>query len=187
MDPELETTRLLLRRWREADRPAFAAMNADPEVMRHFPGLMTRAQSDAMLDRIEEMFDEDGFGWWAVTARDSGELLGMTGISRVRFEAPFTPAVEVGWRLVRNAWGHGYATEAAGAALAHGFDVELLDEIVAMAVPQNARSLAVMERLGMRPVPGADFEHPRVPQGSPVRRHVLYRISAAQWRAGRGG
>jgi ribosomal-protein-alanine N-acetyltransferase len=175
----------VLRRWRDEDRAPWAAMNADPEVMRYFPSLLTREQADAMIDKVEELIDEDGFGWWAVAARDTGELLGMTGISPVRFEASFTPAVEVGWRFARSAWGHGYATEAAGAALDFGFDVAGLEEIFAVAVPRNERSLAVMERLGMERVPGADFDHPRVPADSPVRRHVVYRIAAERWRARR--
>jgi RimJ/RimL family protein N-acetyltransferase len=184
-DLELTTPRLVLRRWRDEDRVGFAAMNGDPEVMEHFPALLTREESDRMIDRIEALFDEDGFGWWAVTDRTSGVVLGLAGISRVRFEAPFTPAVEVGWRFARSSWGHGYATEAASAALDHGFGVAGLEEIVAVTVPRNARSLAVMERLGMRRDPDADFDHPNVPDASPLRRHVLYRHTAADWRARR--
>jgi ribosomal-protein-alanine N-acetyltransferase len=174
----LETERLLLRRWREQDRDAFAAMNSDPVVMEHFVSVLSRAESDALLDRIEARFARDGFGLWAVEERGSGELLGFTGIQRVPFVAPFTPAVEVGWRLRRAVWGHGYATEAATAALAFGFGTAGLGEIVAMTTPSNERSIAVMERLGMRRDPDADFDHPRIPAGHPLRRHILYRVRA---------
>jgi ribosomal-protein-alanine N-acetyltransferase len=174
----LQTERLLLRRWREDDREGFAALNADPVVMAHYPALLSRAESDALLERIEERFERDGFGLWAVEERSSGELLGVTGIQRVPFVAPFTPAVEVGWRLARAAWGYGYATEAATAALAFGFESVGLDEIVAMTTPPNRRSIAVMERLGMRRDPAGDFDHPRMPEGHELRRHILYRVRA---------
>jgi len=185
-DLALTTERLVLRRWRDGDRGAFAALNADPQVMAHFPARLSRAESDEMMDRLEAAFDADGFGFWAVEERGSGLLLGATGLNRVGFEAPFVPAVEVGWRFVRAAWGRGYATEAAGAALSFGFDDAGLDEIVAMAVPHNERSLAVMDRIGMRRDPDGDFDHPRVPPG-PLQRHVLYRIEASAWRKRRGG
>src|SRR5579863_5252417 len=180
-DAALNTERLLLRRWRAADRETFAALNADPEVMAHFPARLSREESDAMMDRLEAGIEADGFGFWAVEERGSGLLLGATGLNRVGFAAPFVPAVEVGWRFVRAAWGHGFATEAAGAALSFGFDSVGLDEIVAMAVPHNARSLAVMDRLGMQRDPDGDFDHPRVPAGL-LQRHVLYRIDVAAWR-----
>lgn len=153
--------------------------------MTHFPALLSREQSDAMIDYLETRFDLDGFGFWAIENRGSGLLLGAAGLNRVGFEAPFVPAVEVGWRFSRAAWGHGYATEAAAAALSFAFDVAGLEEIVAMAVPRNERSLAVMDRLGMRRDPNADFDHPRVPPG-PLQRHVLYRIDAQAW-GERGG
>ena len=179
-DLTLTTDRLVLRRWRDGDRGAFAALNSDPEVMTYFPALLSREQSDAMIDYLENRFEADGFGLWAVEDRGSGLLLGAAGLNRVGFEAPFVPAVEVGWRFARAAWGHGYATEAATAALSFAFDVARLSEIVAMAVPRNERSLAVMDRLGMRRDPDADFDHPRVPPG-PLQRHVLYRIDAPSW------
>ena len=184
-DGALSTERVLLRQWRPGDREAFAAMNADPEVMAHFPALLSREESDAMMDRLEGGIEADGFGFWAVEEHSTGVLLGATGLLRVGFAAPFVPAVEVGWRFVRAAWGHGFATEAAGAALSFGFDDVGLEEIVAMAVPHNQRSLAVMDRLGMRRDADGDFDHPRVPVG-PLQRHALYRINAAQWRR-RGG
>ncbi len=173
----IRTGRLLLRRWTGADRAPFAAMNADPCVMEHFPAPLTRAESDALVDRIEAGFDEHGFGLWAVEAPEG--FVGFTGLSVPRFEAPFLPAVEIGWRLARRAWGRGYASEAATAALDHGFDVVGLDSVVSFTAVGNARSQRVMRRLGMRLV--GEFEHPGVPRGHPVRRHVLYRVDRADW------
>ncbi|MFI6530974.1 GNAT family N-acetyltransferase [Nonomuraea sp. NPDC050547] len=173
----METERLIMRRWREEDREPFAAMNADPEVMEHFPARLTRAQSDMMIDRMEMGFARDGYGLWALEVRESGEFVGFTGLIYWDFPAHFTPAVEIGWRLTRSAWGHGYATEAAGAALARGFGELNLKEIVSMTAVRNVRSRAVMERLGMTRDPADDFDHPNVPEGSPLRRTVLYRLS----------
>jgi ribosomal-protein-alanine N-acetyltransferase len=173
---ELLTERLRLRRWRPSDRDPFAALNADPEVMEHFPAPLPRAESDALIDAIEAGFEARGFGLWAVEARASGALLGFTGLSVPSFDAPFTPAVEIGWRLAREAWGRGYATEAARAAAALGFDALGLAEIVSFTAVANARSRAVMERLGMTRDPADDFDHPRVAAGDPLRRHVLYRL-----------
>ncbi|MFF0248751.1 GNAT family N-acetyltransferase [Streptosporangium sandarakinum] len=172
----METERLVMRRWRETDLEPFAELNADPEVMRHFPAPLTREESDAMVGRIEAAFDEHGYGLWALEVRATGEFIGFTGLAWQRFEAHFTPALEVGWRLSRRAWGHGYATEAARAALEYGFGPAGRREIVSMTAVGNLRSRAVMERLGMRRDPADDFDHPRVPAGSPLRRHVLYRI-----------
>lgn len=175
---ELDTERLRLRRWRAADREPFAALNADPEVMEYFPDRLTREQSDRLLERIEADFERCGYGLWALETRADGEFIGFTGLSSVPFEAHFTPAVEVGWRLARSAWGRGYATEAAGAALAFGFDDVGLSEIVSFAVTGNARSRAVMERIGMEHDPTGDFEHPSLPVRHPLRPHVLYRVAA---------
>jgi RimJ/RimL family protein N-acetyltransferase len=180
----MTTSRLLLRRWRESDREPFAQLNADPEVMLHMPSVLTRAQSDELIGEIEARFARDGFGLWALELRETGELLGFTGLSVVPFQAHFTPAVEVGWRLRRSAWGSGYATEAARMSLAFGFGELGLAEIVSFTSPANARSRAVMERLGMRRDPRDDFEHPLVDRGSPLRAHVLYRVAAEGWRAG---
>lgn len=155
-------------------------MNADPDVMRHFPSVMTKEQSDALVDRIEQGFDEHGYGLWALEVRDSGEFIGFTGLILQTFEAHFTPAVEIGWRLARPAWGHGYAIEAARKALAYGFGEAGLDEIVSMTTVGNERSRSVMERLGMTRDPADDFEHVRIPEGSPIRPHVLYRIRRGQ-------
>ena len=171
----LTTSRLTLRRWRVADREPFAAINADPQVMEHFPAPLSGEQSDELVERIEAGFEANGFGLWALEVRESGELIGFTGLAVPGFEAHFTPAVEVGWRLARPAWGHGYATEAALAALEFGFGEAGLDEIVSFASAGNARSRAVMERIGMTHDPAYDFDHPSLPAGHPLRRHVLCR------------
>ena len=166
----IRTERLLLRRWCEEDRAPFAAMNADPVVMEYMIAPLTREQSDAFVDRIEAGFEQHGFGLWAVEV--DGRLAGFTGLS-VPTGLPPCPCVEVGWRLATWAWGHGYATEAARAAIAAG-DVP---EVVSFTSATNLRSQAVMRRLGMRADPAGDFDHPRVPEGWPLRRHVLYRLS----------
>ncbi len=183
--PELRTERLLLRGWQATDRAAHAAMNADPEVMRHFPAVMPPADSDAMFERMAAHWTEHGFGLWAVErasdGASGGAFLGFTGLARPSFESHFTPAVEVGWRFARKAWGHGYATEAARAALRFGFETVGLDEIVSFTVPANERSWRVMERLGMTRDPEDDFDHPRLPDGHALRRHVLYRLRREDW------
>lgn len=175
MPADLTTRRLVLRRWRASDREPFAALNADPEVMRYFPALLTRAESDALIERAERHFDAHGFGPWAVEVIGGPVFIGFVGLSYVPFEAPFTPAVEVGWRLSRAAWGRGYAAEAASAALAYGFSTLRRDEIVSFTVPANLPSRRVMERIGMTRDAAGDFEHPRLAPGDPLRRHVLYR------------
>jgi RimJ/RimL family protein N-acetyltransferase len=158
-------------------------MNADPEVMRHFPSPLTAQESDVLMESLSTRWAADGFGGWVVERLEDGAFLGVTGLSRPSFEALFTPAVEVGWRFAHHAWGHGYATEAARAALRFGFEQLQLGEIVSFTVPANARSRAVMERLGMTRDPADDFEHPRLPPGSPLRRHVLYRLRREDWTA----
>jgi RimJ/RimL family protein N-acetyltransferase len=181
--PSLQTERLLLRGWQEADLEPFAAMNADPRVTEFLSTQLTRDESDALVDRFVSDWADDGFGLWAIERLEDGVLLGFTGLARPRFEAHFTPAVEVGWRLATAAWGHGYATEAAEAALQYGFEVISLGEIVSFTVPANARSRAVMERIGMSRDPADDFNHPRLPEGHRLRHHVLYRLSRDGWRA----
>ncbi len=173
---EPSTERLLLRRWRESDRAPFAALNADPEVMEHFPAPLDRAASDGFADRVAQHVEEHGWGLWAVELRAAGRFIGFTGLAVPRFEAPFTPAVEVGWRLAREAWGFGYATEAARAAVAVGFGELGLDEIVSFTAVGNIRSRAVMERIGMTHDPADDFDHPALAEGDRLRRHVLYRL-----------
>ena len=175
---ELRTDRLLLRRWRPTDREAFARLNADPVVMQHFVGTLSREDSDAFAGRIEKQFEERGFGLWAVEVPGVAPFVGFVGLSVPSFEAHFMPAVEVGWRLDRPYWGRGYATEAARASLADGFERVGLTEIVSFTTPINLPSIAVMERLGMTRDPNDDFDYPGVPKGHPVRRHVLYRIAA---------
>jgi RimJ/RimL family protein N-acetyltransferase len=177
---ELDTERLRLRRWRESDREPFAVLNADPVVMEHFPALSSRAESDAMVDRIEAHFDRRGFGLWAVEVRGGAPFVGCVGLWTPMFEAHFTPAVEVGWRLAPAHWGHGYATEAARAAVDYGFVAHDLEEIVAFTVAANFRSRRVMERLGMTHDPADDFDHPGIPAGDPLRRHVLYRLAGSR-------
>lgn len=173
----LRTDRLILRPWREDDFIPFAAMSADPKVMEHFPSTLTRAESDAVAQRLKAHIDTHGFGFWALGVPDVAPFIGFAGLLHVSFEAPFTPAVEIGWRLAPQYWGAGYASEAARAALAHGFGPLGLSEIVSFTIPANARSQAVMRRIGMTRDEQGDFEHPRVPEGHPMRRHVLYRIS----------
>lgn len=172
----LRTERLLLRRWQESDREAFAALNADPAVAEFLPSTLDRAQSDALIERIEQGFERHGFGAWCVEVPGVVSCAGFCGLSVPTFEAPFMPCVEVAWRLSPAMWGHGYATEAARAAIAFGFDEAGLDEIVSFTVPANQRSRRVMEKLGMTRDPAEDFEHPRLPVGHPLRRHVLYRL-----------
>ncbi len=170
----LLTERLLLRRFRDDDRGPFAALNADPEVMEFFPNPLNPAQSDALLARINENFNRDGFGIWAVEA--AGSLIGMVGLARVPADLPCAPAVEVLWRLAKPGWGHGYATEAASAAIKDGAQRYGIKEFVAFTAEPNQRSQAVMQRLGMTRDPEADFDHPRIAAGHRLRRHVLYRL-----------
>ncbi len=176
MATPLRTERLLLRPWRPADREPFAALNADPAVMAHFPRTLTRAESDRLAERIERHFDEHDVGLWAVEVPGVAPFIGFVGLAVVDFRARFTPATEVGWRLARPYWRRGYATEAARASLADGWARLGLDEVVSMTVPVNRPSRAVMERLGMRRDPADDFDHPALPPRHPLRRHVLYRI-----------
>jgi RimJ/RimL family protein N-acetyltransferase len=184
--PRLSTERLVLREWRDCDREPFAALNADPAVMEHFPELLDRAASDAFAERIRAHWASDGVGLWALERRVDNAFLGFVGLAVPGFQAHFTPAVEIGWRLARFAWGHGYATEAAEAALGFGFEARELQEIVSFTVPANRRSRSVMERLGMTHDAADDFDHPNLPPGAPLRRHVLYRLSRHDWARRRG-
>lgn len=177
--PVLSTERLELRPWREADLEPFAALNADPEVMRHMPRLLTRAESNALAASAASALASRGWGLWALELRASQDFLGLVGLSEVGFAAAFTPCLEIMWRLKRAAWGHGYATEAARACLEFAFTTLAAPEVVAFTVPVNERSRAVMRRLGMRHDAADDFEHPRLPPGHPLRHHVLYRLDAA--------
>jgi ribosomal-protein-alanine N-acetyltransferase len=179
---ELRTERLLLRPWSQGDRKAFGLLNADPVVMEHFPGTLSRKESDALADRIEAHFSQHGYGLWAVEVPgQAAAFIGFVGLSVPSFDAHFMPAVEIGWRLDQAHWGRGYATEAARAAVADGFQRIGLAEIVSFTVPANVRSVGVMARLGMTHDPADDFEHPRLPEGHQLRRHVLYRLCREAW------
>jgi RimJ/RimL family protein N-acetyltransferase len=180
--PRLTTARLLLREWRDEDRGPFAELNADPRVAEFLGEPMDRAVSDALIDRIVARWAADGHGLWAVERVEDGRFLGFVGLAAPSFEAAFTPCVEVGWRLAADAWGRGYATEGARAALSFGFDDLMLDEIVSFTTVANVRSRAVMERLGMTRDSADDFDHPRIAEGIPLRPHVLYRLRRADWR-----
>lgn len=169
-----------MRPWRDSDRAAFAVMNDDPDVMRYLPAMLTAEESSALVDRIEAHFAEHGFGLWALEVPGVAPFIGYCGLLRVHFEAHFTPAVEIGWRLARPYWDQGYATEAARAALEWGFINFNVDEIVSFTVPANKRSRRVMERIGMSHDPADDFDHPRLPAGHPLERHVLYRARRPQ-------
>jgi RimJ/RimL family protein N-acetyltransferase len=172
---------LLMRGWTDDDRGSFAEMNSDPRVSEYLVGPITRADSDDMVDRIDSCWRERGYGLWAVELIESGTFVGYVGLWPATFEAHFTPAVEVGWRLAPEHWGQGFATEGAREALRHGYDELGLDEIVSFTAVGNTRSWRVMERLGMRRDHTGDFEHPVVPAGHHARPHVLYRLSRADW------
>ncbi len=174
---ELHTERTLLRDWRDDDLALFAKLNADEEVMRWFPSVLSREQSDASATKIRSRLAEVGWGLWALEVPGVSPFCGFVGLNTVPFEASFTPAVEIGWRLDRPWWGHGYASEAARACLDHAFGPLGLSEIVSFTITLNARSRAVMERLGMKHDPAGDFDHPGIPVGSSVRPHVLYRLA----------
>ena len=183
--PELRTERLLLRQWRDEDLEKWAELNADPEVMEHFPSVLSRQESDALAARCRDHIADHGWGLWAVEVPGVAPFLGFVGLARPGFDAPFTPAVEVGWRLARPWWGRGYASEAARAALAFAFDDLGLDEVVSFTSVPNERSQAVMRRIGMTRDAADDFDHPNIREGHPLRRHVLYRISRPRgWAAG---
>lgn len=179
--PQLRTSRLLLRAFSDADRAPFAALNADPVVMEHFVAPYGRERSDAFVDRVLRCWAERGWGPWALERLDTGGFIGYTGLWPAEFEAPFTPAVEVGWRLAREHWGHGFATEAALESLRFGFEEAGLAEVVSFTAVGNERSWRVMRRIGLVPEPAGDFEHPAVPEGHPVRPHVLYRLTRKHW------
>jgi RimJ/RimL family protein N-acetyltransferase len=177
---EFETQRLLLRQWRAADREPFAALNADPIVMAHFPAPLTREESDAVADRCERLIAERGWGAWASEIKATGEFIGIVGLNIPRDDLPVSPCVEILWRLAHAHWRQGFATEAARGALHIGFEVLRLLEIVSLTVPSNTRSRAVMERLGMQ-MDAATFEHPGIPDGHVLRTHCNYRLSRDKW------
>lgn len=177
------TPRLRLRQWRDADRAPFAAMNADPAVMRYFAGLVSAEDSDRSIDAWQQDLVERGWANWAVELLGSGQFIGFVGLTIPRRVFAFSPCVEIGWRLARAHWGQGYATEAARAALQVGFGPLQLQQIVSFTSLVNAPSRAVMQRIGMADS-GEDFDHPALPEGSPLRRHGLYRLTRVQWLRG---
>lgn len=173
----LATDRLILRPWLQSDRQPFATMCADPTVMEFFPSTMSRAECDAWIDRVETLFAERGWGLWVVEIPGELPFAGFVGLAVPSFQSHFTPCVEIGWRLVRSAWGQGIATEAARAAANFGFEQLGLNELVSFTAIENVRSRRVMERLGMTHNPADDFDHPALPEGHWLRRHVLYRLT----------
>lgn len=180
---DLLTPRLRLRQWRVSDREPFAQLNADPEVMEFMAGCLDRAESDRFVAVAEAEIARQGWGLWAVEQRAGGAFIGFVGLRAPSFEAPFTPCIEIGWRLERTSWGQGFATEAGLECLRFAFEALELREVVSFTVPENRRSRAVMERLGMLRDLNGDFDHPRLPLGHPLRRHVLYRLRRPEWRA----
>ena len=181
MEPvTLKTARLILRPWRDDDLAPLFAINGDPESMRYFAATMTRAESDAWAGRMRAHFAEYGWGFWVVAEAATGDFVGVVGLMTIPWQADFTPAVEIGWRIGPRFRRQGYAEEAARAALGFGFRALGLDKIVAFTVPGNAASWKLMEKLGM--VPAGAFDHPRLPEGHHYRRHLLYSLTEARWR-----
>ncbi|AVA22051.1 GNAT family N-acetyltransferase [Rhizobium sp. LEGMi198b] len=181
-----ETDRLIIRNWREADRELAYEINSDEAVMEFFPFRRNREEANAFFERVQSMIAETGLGFYALELKASGEALGFCGLAQTNHLEPFVPAgtVEIGWRLAARYWGKGFVSEAARALLAHGFETLDFDQIVSFAVHNNIRSTSVMERIGMHRVEGGDFDHPGVPDTYPhLQRHVLYRLTAAEWRA----
>lgn len=177
----LRSPRLILRPWRDSDLPAFARLNADPRVMEFLPSCLDRPASDAMAARIQTAIEAQSFGFWAVEAPGTADFIGFVGLNRPSFAATFMPCVEIGWRLAHDFWGRGYATEAARAALRYGFGDLGLAEIVSFTAVINLRSQRVMQRLGMQHYRAEDFDHPALPEGHRLRRHVLYRMTRMRW------
>ncbi len=179
----IEPARLLLRDWSDADAEPFAAINSDPRVMEFFSRPLDRTESDAFLARNQAAIDANGYGLYAVEVKDGAAFIGYVGLARPGFEAHFTPAIEIGWRLAREAWGHGYATEGARAVADHAFGALGLDALVSFTAEWNRASRRVMEKTGMTHDPADDFRHPRLPADHKLSPHVLYRLSRADWLA----
>jgi RimJ/RimL family protein N-acetyltransferase len=179
---ELKTIRLILREWTAADREPFARMNADPCVMEYLGEPLSREQSDEVVDRIEMHFRKRGFGLRAAELAESGDFIGFIGLAVPAFEAAFTPCVEIGWRLAAEYWGAGLATEGAREIVRYAFEELKLPELVSLAAIENERSRRVMVKLGMTHDPAENFDHPKLPAGHPLRRHVLYRLMREKWR-----
>lgn len=172
---EYHTERLILRQWKQSDREPFAALNANPEVMRHFPKTLTREESNDMAKTIEQRMAENVWGFWAVEEKSSGAFIGFVGLNVPGYELPFSPVIEIGWRLDNAFWGKGYAPEAARTALEIGFEQFGMKEIVAFTALDNIPSQRVMEKIGMQR--GEEFDHPLLDEGHPLRRHIVYRIA----------
>jgi RimJ/RimL family protein N-acetyltransferase len=179
--PTLTTRRLVLRHWRDGDLGPFRALNGDTRVMQYFPSVLTTEQSDNLASRIRKALAERDYGFWAAEAPSVSAFIGFVGLGRPGFESHFTPCVEIGWRLAEPYWGRGYASEAASAVLRHAFATLELQEVVSFTLPANRRSVAVMERIGMTRSEADDFDRPDLPEGHPMRRHVLYRVRKSDW------
>jgi RimJ/RimL family protein N-acetyltransferase len=177
----MRTKRLVLRHWRNSDRQPFARMNADARVMEFMPSVLSEEQSHSLADRIEAHFREHGFGLYAADLESGGRFIGYIGLSVPTFQTAFTPCVEIGWRLSREYWGQGLATEGAREIVRYAFEELNLQELVSFTVPANCRSLRVMKKIGMTYDPQEDFDHPQLPVGHSLSRHVLYRISYSRW------
>lgn len=176
MNQEIKTSRLILRPWKKEDLEPLCRLNSDSHVMEFLLTPLSHEESKARLDVYSRHISDNGWGLWAVSVPGVSDFIGWIGLWPISFESHFTPAIEVGWRLLPEFWGYGYATEGAKAALQYGFDILKLDEIVAITVPANVRSRRVMEKLGMHTDPSDNFEHPKVPAGHPLKEHVLYRL-----------
>jgi len=176
----IETERLILRRWKMSDREPFAEMNADPRVMEFLGGPISREESDSLIERFENHFENHGFSMLAIEVKDPSQFIGFLGLHVATFQAHFTPAVEIGWRLAAHSWNKGYATEGSRAVIRFAFERLRLDSLVSFTVAQNRATRRVMEKLGMTHDPADDFDHPRLPEGHPLRRHVLYRLRNPQ-------
>ena len=179
---EIETKRLVLRQWQEQDFAVFAQLNSDPNVMEFFPAPLSQEQSDSLARRCETLIAQRGWGFWAVELKAKKEFIGFLGLHKPKSNLPFSPCVEIGWRLLEKHWGQGFATEGGHAALAFAFDELDLDEVVSYTTAVNKRSRAVMERLSFYDTK-QNFEHPELPKGHALSEHVLYKISKSQWLA----
>lgn len=182
MKRQIQTERLILRPWKKEDLACLQSLNQDPQVMKYFPSLKSYKESLEEYNRITEDFTREGFGFWAVSIVGGADFIGFIGLHRVKFTAHFTPAIEIGWRLMADYWGKGYATEGAMACLKYGFEILNFEEIVSFTTPGNKRSIAVMRKIGMSHHPKDDFDHPKLAEGHPLRRHVLYRLQANEWK-----
>lgn len=181
-DSIIQTDRLILRQWKETDLEPFAQLNADPRVMEHFPSIKTFEESSQEYEAILEHFKKHGYGWWAVSEKNKTHFIGFIGLRYIDFPASFTPAIEIAWRLAYDYWGRGYATEGALGSLKYGFEVLQVPEIISFTSIPNTRSQAIMKRIGMQHDPQHDFDHPKLPKGHKLSRHVFYRIGINAWR-----